>query len=267
MVDTGHNHEPVRPQPQGRPPPTPALAHIHHSSPQHTPHPAKAACARTPPAGCRRTGQACHRSAGAVCARAPTGRMPLSRPGVRHPCRCGLNPHPRPSPAPAEPARRAPTPPARPLLRAPPQLTQGPDPPGHPAPPPAARSLPSRAGAGRVKGGPEGHRRSRRAAPLTRPAEARHSSRKRAAPRSPSNPPEGHSPRAPSPALTSPHPPPSSPPEATSTPKAARISLSMASGRYSTVSAVKRRRLRTSGHWRIWLKRSMSSRWASRVPW
>ncbi|MFE9766925.1 DUF5753 domain-containing protein [Streptomyces sp. NPDC005808] len=39
----------------------------------------------------------------------------------------------------------------------------------------AARSLLARAGADRVKGGPQGHRRRRRAAPLTRAAEARHS--------------------------------------------------------------------------------------------
>ncbi len=38
----------------------------------------------------------------------------------------------------------------------------------------AARSLLTRAGAGWVKGGPEAHRRRRRAAPLRRPVEARH---------------------------------------------------------------------------------------------
>ncbi|MEU3519724.1 transposase [Streptomyces sp. NPDC006654] len=40
--------------------------------------------------------------------------------------------------------------------------------------PRAARSLLPRAGAARVKGGPQGHRRSRREAPLRRAAEARH---------------------------------------------------------------------------------------------
>lgn len=62
--------------------------------------------------------------------------------------------------------RRAPQP--RPTPRPTPGRTPGPPlPPGRPLASP-------RAGAARVKGGPQGHRRSRRAAPLMRGAEARH---------------------------------------------------------------------------------------------
>ena len=48
---------------------------------------------------------------------------------------------------------------------------------------------------------------------------------------------------------------------------APRISPITYSGRRKTSAAVKRSRLRISGHWRSWLKRWMSRRWASRVPW
>ncbi len=126
----------------------------------------------------------------ALCARMRRGRVRAVRPGPRRGCGAGPPPPGLPArpppyaarggacrrpygPSAAETARRA----GEALMRPPAPATAATDVRaadlGHPFLR-AARSLLTRAGASRVKGGPQAHRRRRRAAPFTRLAEARH---------------------------------------------------------------------------------------------